>query len=160
MASLPVSTLPRSLSRLSNPRSSPYTRDSTQARVGIFPTWVVACNIHNLCRYSVRGTVRTQDKANKIAIAYPEYKERLDFIIVEDITKPGAFHQAVVSEPPFDYILHTATPVTFKFTDVKLHLINPAVRGTLEILEAAKNYAPSVKRVVCTKSVWCETVWD
>ena len=111
----------------------------------------VARKILNVHRYSVRGTVRTQDKANKIAAAYQEYKERLDFAIVEDISKPGAFDQAVVSEPPFDYIVHTASPVLFKFTDVQAELIDPALRGTLGMLEAVKNYAPSVKRVVSMK---------
>jgi len=103
--------------------------------------------------YSVRGTVRTQDKANKIAAAYHEYQERLDFAIVEDLSKPGAFDQAVVSEPPFDYILHTASPLVFKFTDVQSQIIDPAIQGTVGILEAVKNYAPSVKRVVITSSI-------
>jgi len=103
--------------------------------------------------YSVRGTVRSQEKANKIATAYPEYKERLDFAIVEDIAKPGAFDQAVISEPPFDYILHTASPVALHPTDVKAQLIDPAVQGTVGILEAVKNYAPTVKRVVITSSI-------
>lgn len=114
-------------------------------------TWVLTWNVHSFRRYSVRGTVRTQDKADKIATVYTEYKERLDFIIVEDISTPGAFDQAVISEPPFDYILHTASPLTLKFTDVKSQVVDPAIRGTLEILKSAKNYAPTVKRVVSTK---------
>ena len=72
----------------------------------------------------------------------------LDFAIVEDIAQSSAFDKAVVSDPPFDYILHTASPFHFNVTDPKSQLIDPAVCGTTGILESIKKYAPSVKRVV------------
>ncbi|KAF8468993.1 hypothetical protein BDZ91DRAFT_792766 [Kalaharituber pfeilii] len=69
-----------------------------------------------------------------------------------DIAQSGAFDQAIVSDPPFDYILHTASPFHFNVTDVKKQLIEPAIRGTTGILASAKKYAPTVKRVVITSS--------
>jgi len=35
----------------------------------------------------------------------------LDFAIVEDIAPEGAFDKAVISEPPFEAVIHTASPV-------------------------------------------------
>jgi len=43
--------------------------------------------------YSVRGTVRSQAKADFFKKKYPDAD--LSFVIVEDIAKPGAFKDAV-----------------------------------------------------------------
>jgi hypothetical protein len=57
-------------------------------------------------------TVRSQAKADKIKEAYPDVgKDRLDFAIVEDIAQEGAFDKAVISDPPFEAVIHTASPV-------------------------------------------------
>lgn len=57
-------------------------------------------------------TVRSQEKAHKIKEAYPNTpKSKLDFAIVEDIAHEGAFDNAVVSDPPFEAVIHTASPV-------------------------------------------------
>src|SRR5687768_13201120 len=50
-----------------------------------------------------------------------------------------------------DGIAHVASPFHFDITDPYKDLINPAVRGTVSILEAAAA-ADSVKRVVVTSS--------
>lgn len=55
-------------------------------------------------------TVRSQDKADRIQKAHPNVsKDKLDFSIVEDIGKEGAFEKAVVSDPPFEAVIHTAS---------------------------------------------------
>ena len=57
-------------------------------------------------------TVRSQEKADKIKEAYPDLgKDKLDFAIVKDIAKENAFDKAVISDPPFEAVLHTASPV-------------------------------------------------
>ena len=49
-------------------------------------------------RHSVVTTVRSEDKAENIAAAHPNYgKDKLDFAIVEDIAQEGAFEDAVKS---------------------------------------------------------------
>lgn len=59
-----------------------------------------------LLRHSVVTTVRTQEKADKIASAYKDLgKDKLSFAIVPDIAQEGAFEEAVVSDPPFDYVV-------------------------------------------------------
>jgi nucleoside-diphosphate-sugar epimerase len=60
--------------------------------------------------HSVVTTVRSQEKADKIKAAHSQYgKDKLDFALVEDIAQEGAFDKAVVSEPPFEAVIHTAS---------------------------------------------------
>ena len=62
--------------------------------------------------HSVVTTVRSQEKANKIKEAHLNTpKSKLDFAIVEDIAQEGAFDKAVISDPPFEAVIHTASPV-------------------------------------------------
>lgn len=99
-------------------------------------------------------TVRSQQKAQGIKSAHPDVsKDKLDFAIVEDISRPDAFDEAVISEPPFEAVIHTASPYHFNVTDTKKDLLDPAVVGTIGILKAIKKSAPTVKRVVITSSV-------
>jgi len=103
--------------------------------------------------HSVVTTVRSQDKIDKIKKIYSDIpKDKLDFVIVSDIAIPGAFDEAVVSTPPFEAVLHTASPFHFKVTDIQKELIDPAVIGTTGLLKAIKKNAPTVKHVVITSS--------
>ena len=99
--------------------------------------------------HSVVTTVRSTEKGQKILDNHPKVsKDKLDFVIVEDIAKRGAFDKAVQSSPQFETIIHTASPFHFNATDVKKELLDPAVIGTTGILESTKKHAPTVKRVV------------
>ncbi|TKA26101.1 hypothetical protein B0A50_04597 [Salinomyces thailandicus] len=103
--------------------------------------------------HSVVTTVRSQEKASKIAENHKQVgKDKLDFAIVEDIAQEGAFDKAVVSDPPFEAVIHTASPFHFNVTDVQKELLDPAIIGTTGILKSIKKSAPSVKRVVITSS--------
>jgi len=103
--------------------------------------------------HSVVTTVRSQEKANKIKEAHPSYgKDKLEFALVEDIAQEGAFDKAVVSDPPFEAVIHTASPFHFNVADVQKELLDPAIIGTTGILKSIKKSAPSVKRVVITSS--------
>ncbi|PWW75483.1 NAD(P)-binding protein [Tuber magnatum] len=103
-------------------------------------------------RYSVRFTVRSREKAQRLFEAHEQYRSKLEYVVVKDIAQPGAFDEAVKSDPPFTGILHVASPFHFNVTDPKTELIDPAVNGTLGVLKAAKAFAPSVKRIVITSS--------
>ena len=103
--------------------------------------------------HSVVTTVRSQEKANKIKEAHPSAgKDKLDFSIVEDIAKEGAFDKTVISDPPFEAVIHTASPFHFNTEDVQKDLLDPAIIGTTGILKSIKKSAPTVKRVVVTSS--------
>lgn len=56
------------------------------------------------------------------------------------------------ADPPFDYVIHTASPFHFNIQDPVKDFLDPAIRGTTGILQSVKKYAPSVKRVVVTSS--------
>lgn len=99
--------------------------------------------------HSVVTSVRSEEKATAIKRAHPGIsREQLDFTIVKDIAVEGAFDTAIVSDPPFEVVIHTASPFHFNTTDVKRDLLDPAIVGTTGLLKAIKKSAPSVKRVV------------
>lgn len=98
-------------------------------------------------------TVRSDEKGHKILENHPGVpKSKLSYVTVKDIAQEGAFDQAVISEPPFDAVIHTASPFHFNVTDPKKDLLDPAIIGTTGILKAVKANAPNVKRVAITSS--------
>ncbi|KAJ9652406.1 methylglyoxal reductase (NADPH-dependent) gre2 [Neophaeococcomyces mojaviensis] len=103
--------------------------------------------------HSVVFTVRSHDKGRKILSNHPKASEdQLSYVIVEDIANESAFDEAVKSNPPFEAVLHTASPFHFNVKDPKKDLLDPAIIGTTGILKAIQRNAPSVKRVVITSS--------
>ncbi|KAL4979843.1 hypothetical protein BDW66DRAFT_126192 [Aspergillus desertorum] len=123
--------------------------------------------------FDVVTTVRSEEKGEKILAAHPNTpKEKLSYVIVKDVAQDGAFDEAVKSEPPFDYVLHTASPFHFNVLDPVKDFLDPAIKGTTGILKAIKAYAPTVKRVTITSSfaaiinvknhekVYSEKIWN
>ncbi|RDW90699.1 SDR family oxidoreductase [Aspergillus mulundensis] len=125
--------------------------------------------------FDVVTTVRSEEKGDKILAAHPNTpKEKLSYVIVKDVAQDGAFddvwiyslrfgsisiwsyllinEKAVKSDPPFDYVLHTASPFHFNVQDPVKDFLDPAIKGTTGILKAIKAYAPTVKRVTITSS--------
>ncbi|KAL4880827.1 hypothetical protein BJY04DRAFT_190893 [Aspergillus karnatakaensis] len=103
--------------------------------------------------FDVVTTVRSEDKGDRILAAHPNTpKEKLSYVIVKDIAQDGAFDEAVKSNPPFDYVLHTASPFHHNVQDPVKDFLDPAIKGTTGILKAIKAHAPTVKRVVITSS--------
>jgi len=99
--------------------------------------------------YTVRGTVRSEGKAQHIRQLFKPFGEQFETAIVPDITKAGAFDEAVKG---MDAVEHTASPYHFKAGDPD-ELIVPALHGTTRVLESTLAYGSSVKRVVVTSSV-------
>jgi hypothetical protein len=64
--------------------------------------------------YSVRGTVRSLTRSAFLKEQFAEYGERLELVVVEDITKDGAFDEAVKG---VDAIAHTASPFHYNATE-------------------------------------------
>ncbi|CAL9736016.1 NADPH-dependent methylglyoxal reductase Gre2p [Monosporozyma servazzii] len=103
--------------------------------------------------YKVIGTARTQAKADKLKEQFGN-NPNLTLEIVEDISKPKAFDEAIKKHSKdIKYVLHTASPLHFDIEDIVKDLINPAIAGTKDILESIKRHAAdSVERVVVTSS--------
>ena len=99
--------------------------------------------------HSVVTTVRSEAKAQLLRDTFANVgKDKLDFVYVADIAQERAFDEAVKSNPPFEWVFHTASPVSINATDTQKDLLDPAIIGTTGILKAIKKNAPGVKRVV------------
>ncbi|KAJ5356973.1 3-beta hydroxysteroid dehydrogenase/isomerase [Penicillium concentricum] len=99
--------------------------------------------------YSVLVTVRSEAMAKKVLQAHAQYSNRLSFILVPDMTVPGAYDAAVQGVTG---VFHISSPCTFTSPDNVNDLLIPAVSGTRGILESIKKHGPYVKRVVLTSS--------
>ncbi|KAM0751175.1 NAD-P-binding protein [Meredithblackwellia eburnea MCA 4105] len=109
-----------------------------------------ACLVEAISQgYKVRGAVRKQEQADRWYEAHPEFgKDKLEFAIIGDITKRGAWDDAIKG---VNGVVHVASPVKPAGTDFRKDLLDPAIDGTLRILEAAAK-EKSVKSVVITSS--------
>ncbi|KAF9042293.1 NAD(P)-binding protein [Panaeolus papilionaceus] len=118
--------------------------------------------------FSVRGTVRSEEKGKWLDTKFSNYSDRFQWITVEDITKEGAFDEAVKDVVAIE---HVASPLSPGGTDPDL-FIKPAVEGTLGILKSALNFGKKVKRIIITSScaaiiedsqdpvqIWDESNW-
>ncbi len=74
---------------------------------------------------------------------------RLQFTFVPDILADGAYDEAVKD---VKYIIHIASPIAKETEDYERDVIQPAVKGTTNILKSALK-APTVKRIVITSSI-------
>ncbi|KXX76618.1 putative NADPH-dependent methylglyoxal reductase GRP2 [Madurella mycetomatis] len=129
--------------------------------------------------FEVVVTARSEDKGQRIVQSIDEaMRKRVSYVVVEDVAKEGAFDEAVKSDPPLDYVVHTASPYQFYFDDPVKDCLDPAIKGTTGILKSVKAYAPGVKRVVITsssaavlsppnhptkvynESFWCDLTWE
>lgn len=100
--------------------------------------------------YRVVGTVRSESTAAHIRVTHAAYAgDRLSLMIIPDLVAPGAFNGAVKD---VDGVIHIASPFILNAKDFEKELYGPAVRGTLSVLQAVKDYNPQIKRVVITSS--------
>ncbi len=101
--------------------------------------------------YNVRITVRDKSKTNK-------YQHLID---IENSTDGNLeFWEAnLLTEGAFDKpiegcsaIVHMASPFTLRFKDAQTELIDPALKGTINVLNSATK-STTVKKVILTSSV-------
>jgi nucleoside-diphosphate-sugar epimerase len=87
--------------------------------------------------HRVRAAVRKQGGAEKLQYHHllSPYQGQLEFIVAPDITVDGAYEEAVKGMAA---VLHVASPLPKPgITDYERQLIQPAVRGTIGMLESA-----------------------
>ncbi|KAE8213094.1 hypothetical protein CF327_g3338 [Tilletia walkeri] len=106
--------------------------------------------------YRVRGTLRTLSKKEGILNLLSEAdRSRVEFVEVTD-TASSELTQALEGAT---YVLHTASPYQIEISDPRKELLEPAVKGTTNLLEYAAK-TPSIKRVVITSSFAAVTDFD
>jgi dihydroflavonol-4-reductase len=98
--------------------------------------------------YMVRGTLRRASRLAETKLpALPGF-DRLS-AIEADLLEPEGFRQAFGG---CEAVLHMASPYTLEAKDALKELVEPAVKGTINVLKAAAATA-SVRRVVITSSM-------
>ncbi|KAI6110832.1 D-lactaldehyde dehydrogenase [Pisolithus croceorrhizus] len=128
------------------PAIQPPTKVLVTGANGFIAAWVVRDLLEH--GYSVRGTVRSVEKGEYLKNYFANYASKFEVIVVEDITKEGAFDEAVRG---VEAIAHMASPISVN--KVRLEdVIEPAVKGTTGLLQSALQYGQSVKRIVYTSS--------
>ena len=100
--------------------------------------------------YQVRGTVR--DLAREAGFAHlrrlPGAAERLE-LVAADLLDASAFARVVAGAT---HVVHTASPYALDVKDPQRDLVDPAVQGTRNVLDAARA-GGAVRRVVLTSSM-------
>ncbi|KAE9391267.1 D-lactaldehyde dehydrogenase [Gymnopus androsaceus JB14] len=112
---------------------------------GYVASWVIRALLES--GYSVRGTVRTEEKGIHLRKLFSDHQQNFELIVIEDITKEGAFNEALIG---IDAVEHTAAPFHFMADDPQ-EVITPAVEGTLSLMRSALNVS-SLKRIVVLSS--------
>jgi len=95
--------------------------------------------------YQVRGTVRSLKNPSKVQ-HLAEMKEPVE-LFEADLLKPGTFDSCFTG---CKAVLHVASPFLSNYKDAQTELIDPALKGTQNVLEACKR--AGVNRVVLTSS--------
>ncbi|PPS03541.1 hypothetical protein GOBAR_AA17134 [Gossypium barbadense] len=115
---------------------------------GYVASWLVKFLLQR--GYTVKATVRDPNDPKKTQhlLALDGAKERLHLLKAE-LLEEGCFDSIVDG---CHGVFHTASPVILSATDPQAEVIDPAIKGTLNVLKSCAK-VPSIKRVVMTASV-------
>ncbi|KAG2736669.1 hypothetical protein G9P44_000759 [Scheffersomyces stipitis] len=99
--------------------------------------------------YNVVGSVRSQEKGEKLKSYYGEH---FQYVVVPNLEQKGVFDEALKKHPEVTVFIHTASPATFSPEDNERDTLIPAIDGTVNALQGIVDHAPQIKRVVLTGS--------
>ncbi|XP_050387747.1 phenylacetaldehyde reductase-like isoform X2 [Argentina anserina] len=115
---------------------------------GYIASWLVKLLLQR--GYSVKASVRDPNDKKKTEhlLALDGAKERLQ-LFKADLLEEGSFDSLVDGSVA---VFHTASPFYHNPNDPQVELIDPALKGTLNVLRSCVK-VPSIKRVVITSSM-------
>ncbi|KAJ0094376.1 hypothetical protein Patl1_17141 [Pistacia atlantica] len=114
---------------------------------GYIASWLVKLLLER--GYSVKATVRDPDDHKvKHLHEFDGAKEKL-LLFKADLLEEGSFDSAIDG---CEGVFHTASPVVLSPNDPQAELIDPAVKGTLNVLKSCAK-VQSVKRVIVLSSL-------
>ena len=102
--------------------------------------------------YRVRGTTRSSHGIEAVKQRHREHIDKLEIVIVPDMTSPRAFHEAAKG---VSGIIHIASPLPRGSGNNEEDLLLPTKQSIVNILEAAKEQQATMERVVLTGSFVC-----
>lgn len=110
---------------------------------GYIGTHIVGQALRN--GWQVRATTRSEAGIAKLQKTFPHSFEQLKFAIVPDFTSHEAYCGILAD---VTHIVHAASPFNLHPQDNAKDVLEPAIQGSLAILEAAIRYGPQVRRVI------------
>ncbi|KAL9371429.1 hypothetical protein Peur_036569 [Populus x canadensis] len=115
---------------------------------GYIASWLVKLLLER--GYTVKASVRDPNDAKKTEhlLALGGAKERLQ-LFKADLLDEGSFDPVVEG---CECVFHTASPFYFTVNDPQEELVDPALKGTVNVLRSCTKI-PSIKRVVITSSM-------
>ncbi|XP_034680279.1 cinnamoyl-CoA reductase 1-like [Vitis riparia] len=115
---------------------------------GFIASWLVKLLLQH--RYTVKATVQDPNDPKKTQhlLSLDGAQERLH-LFKADLLEEGSFDSVVDG---CDGVFHTASPVALEAINPQAELIDPALKGTINVLRSCSK-VPSVKRVVVTSSL-------
>ncbi|KAG6762363.1 hypothetical protein POTOM_032858 [Populus tomentosa] len=115
---------------------------------GYIASWLVKLLLER--GYTVKASVRDPNDAKKTEhlLALDGAKERLQ-LFKADLLDEGSFDPVVEG---CECVFHTASPFYFTVNDPQAELVDPALKGTVNVLRSCTKI-PSIKRVVITSSM-------
>lgn len=131
------------------PTISPNDKVLVTGANGFIALWIVKTLLER--GNSVRAAVRSESKGRNLQQLFNSYADKLEIAIVPDMTKDGAWDDAIKG---VQAVAHTATPADFTNPNPKPEdFIQPAIKGTVGILESALRHKEGLKRIVITSSL-------
>ncbi|KAI8447630.1 hypothetical protein BY996DRAFT_8433573 [Phakopsora pachyrhizi] len=85
--------------------------------------------------FRVKGTVRDKEKGDYLSRLFEGFGDRFSYIVVENILEQEAFDEAIEG---VEGAVHIASPIHTSVGDPYDDFINPALDGTLSVLNSAK----------------------